>query len=223
MVSEGALVMERVAGVPYDRAGEEYGAELDGELLLHLAIRGVLETTLIYGIFHGDLHAGNVMIDGGDRFALVDYGICGRIDAAQRAALVRFMLAFAQMDARAQLDALAEFGALPDGVALDQLAEELQVEIDRINPSYGNRLTFDEVGATLGSVMRLMTEHRFRTPKELVLFFKNVLYLNSFTASVAPDADLLSQIEPILGHFLVKYAEELGTLFTVEVDAQPTG
>jgi ubiquinone biosynthesis protein len=223
LVTEGALVMERVSGVSYDRAAEEYGADLDGELLLHLAIRGVLETTLIYGIFHGDLHAGNVMIDGGDRFALVDYGICGRIDAAQRAALVRFMLAFAQMDARAQLDALAEFGALPDGVALDQLAEELQVEIDRINPSYGNRLTFDEVGATLGSVMRLMTEHRFRTPKELVLFFKNVLYLNSFTASVAPDADLLSQIEPILGHFLVKYAEELGTLFTVEVDAQPTG
>jgi ubiquinone biosynthesis protein len=212
-VSEGVLVMERVAGVSYDRAAAEYAGSLDADRLLRLAIQGVLETTLIYGLFHGDLHACNVLIDGGDRFSLVDFGICGRIDAGQRAALVAFMLAFAAMDARGQLAALTRFGALPADADLDGLAAQLQLELDRINPQTGTGLTYDQVGETLSSVLRLLASSRFRVPKELVLFFKNVLYLTSFAASIAPDADLLSQIQPILAHFMAKYGDQLPSFF----------
>jgi ubiquinone biosynthesis protein len=209
MVTERVLVMDRVAGVAYDAAPEEYGEHLDGDRLLRLAIQGVLETTLIYGMFHGDLHAGNVLIDEGDRFALVDFGICGRISAEQRAALVTFMLAFAQMDAAGQLRALERFGAIPAGADLEVLAADLQREIDAIDPADGNQLSFDQLGQTLGGVMRVLSASGFRLPKELVLFFKNLLYLTGFTASIAPDADLLSQIEPILAHFMAKYAGEM--------------
>ena len=189
-MTDGVLAMERVHGVAYDAAASTYGPRLDGDKLLELAIRGVLETTLIYGIFHGDLHAGNVLIDRGDAFALVDLGICGRIDAAQRAALVQFMLAFARMDAGGQLDALELFGALPPGVDRHALAAELQPELDAINPAGGHTLSFDEVRAALSGILRILAAARFRLPKELVLFFKNLLYLTGFTASVAPDADL---------------------------------
>jgi ubiquinone biosynthesis protein len=209
MVTERVLVMEHVAGVPYSEAGSEYGAALDGERMIQLAIRGVLETTLVYGIFHGDLHAGNVFIDGGDRFALVDFGICGRVDATQRAALVRFMLAFASMDAAGQMAAMAEFGAIPAGADADALAAQLQPELDRIAPQSGNALTFDRLGENLSRVLRILSASRFRLPKELVLFFKNVLYLSGFAASVGPDVDLLAQIEPTLSHFMSKYADEL--------------
>jgi ubiquinone biosynthesis protein len=209
MITERALVMERVAGVPYNRAWDEYGTALDSERMLRLAIQGVLETTLIYGFFHGDLHAGNVMIDRGNSFALVDLGICGRISDVERAALVRFMLAFAQMDAGGQLAALTEFGAIPAGADLDALADKLQHELDRMGPADGSALTFDQLGETIGGLLRILSAAHFRLPTELVLFFKNLLYLTGFTASVAPEADLLSQIEPVLAHFTAKYAGQL--------------
>lgn len=222
LVTEGALVMERLPGVAYDRAAEEFGSRLDSDRLLRLAIQGVLETTLIYGQFHGDLHAGNVLIEGGDSFALVDFGICGRIDSEQRAALVAFMLAFAQMDARGQLAALKRFGALPEDADLEPLAEELQPELDAINPDTGGGLKYDQVGETVSKVLRLLSASRFRLPKELVLFFKNVLYLTSFTANIAPDADLLAQITPILAHFMQKYGDQLPAFFAVpQADAAP--
>ena len=66
--------------------------------------------------------------------------------------------------------------------------------------------------------MRVLSESGFRLPKELVLFFKNLLYLTGFTASVAPDADLLSQIEPILAHFSEKYAAELAAFAAAQGD-----
>ena len=217
MVTERVLVMERVAGVAYDAAPEEFGEDLEGDLLLRLAIQGVLETTLIYGMFHGDLHAGNVLIDEGDRFALVDFGICGRITAEQRAALVAFLLAFARMDAVGQLRALEQFGAIPAHADLESVAASLQREIDEIDPAAGYQLTFDQLGQTLGGVLRVLSESGFRLPKELVLFFKNLLYLTGFTASVAPDADLLSQIAPILGHFSEKYGDEMAAFATASI------
>jgi ubiquinone biosynthesis protein len=122
------------------------------------------------------------------------------------------MLAFAQMDAYGQLTALEQFGAIPPNADISGLAAGLQVELDRIGPSSGNRLTFDQIGETLSRVMGLLTGSGFRMPKELVLYFKNLLYLSGFTASVAPDADLLAQIEPILAHFTAKYAGQLSAL-----------
>src|SRR3954466_13933740 len=75
MVSERVLVMERLPGVPYVDAAASYGDDLEGNRLLRLAIQGVLETTLVYGLFHGDLHAGNVLIDRGDAISPVYFGI----------------------------------------------------------------------------------------------------------------------------------------------------
>jgi ubiquinone biosynthesis protein len=212
LVTDRIIVMERVAGVPYDDAEDRYGDQLDSDRLLRLAIQGVLETTLIYGIFHADLHAGNVMIDQGDRFGLVDFGICGRINAEQRAALVAFMLAFAQMDATGQLRALQWFGAVPSDADIEALAAPLQLELEQLDPAAGNDLTFDQLGQTLAGVLRILSESGFRMPKELVLFFKNLLYLTGFTASIAPHANLLSHIEPILTHFTTKYGSEMATL-----------
>jgi ubiquinone biosynthesis protein len=224
LVTDGVLVMEHVPGVAYDRARAKYGSRLQGETLLTLAIQGVLETTLIYGLFHGDLHAGNVLIDGGDRFALVDFGICGRIDAPQRAALVRFLLAFAEMDARAQLVALEPFGAIPPDADIDALAIRLQAEIERIDPRAGNQLTFDQLGEVVGSVLRILSASGFRAPKDLVLFFKNLLYLSSFTASVAPDADLLAQIDPVMRNLTSKYPEAVAEIvFGPQPPARPQG
>jgi ubiquinone biosynthesis protein len=205
MVTERVLVMEAVPGVPFNEAAATYGNRLDGDRLLDLAIKGVLEGTLAYGRFHGDMHAGNVLVDGGDRFSLVDFGICGRLSAGERQGLVRFLLGFAAMDATKQLDALEAFGALPPEADRAKLDAALQEQIDNLPPG----LSVDALGQTLGGVLRVLASHGFQAPKELVLFFKNVLYLSSFTAAVAPDADLLARIGPTLAYFTEKYGGEL--------------
>lgn len=206
MVTERVLVMEAVPGVPYTEA-----PVTDGDRLLELAIKGVLEGTLVYGRFHGDMHAGNVLVHGGDRFSLVDFGICGRLTAAERAGLVRFLLAFSAMDAARQLDALDAFGALPLEADRAALAAELQQVIDAL-PASG--LSVAALGENLGGVLRVLAAHGFQAPKELVLFFKNVLYLSGFTAAVAPEADLLAQIGPTLAYFMEKYGDEMLSMAT---------
>ena len=214
LVSSNVLVMERVAGVRYTDALKAYPDSVDGPKLLRLAIQSVLEQTMIYGRFHGDLHAGNVLIDPKGDFSLVDFGIVGRLTADQRASLVRFMLGFATNDVRAQLDAMREFGAIPDDADLDPLIAELQVHADKAMEMQVRvgQLTpegFNELAEQLGAVIRLLARSGFVAPKELVLFFKNMLYLNGFAAALAPDINLMDEIQPVFTYFTAKYAEAM--------------
>ena len=125
MVTSDVLVMERVPGVPYTVARERFGDAIDGEKLLRSAAAGVLEHSMIYGVFHGDLHSGNVLITADGGISLVDYGVCGRLNDRERAQLVRLMVAAMQRDTRGQVIAAAEMGAIPADVDIEAAALEL--------------------------------------------------------------------------------------------------
>jgi len=207
LVTERVIVMERLAGVRYTDAPDLLRDGVDRAGLLRLAVQGVLESSLVYGVFHGDLHAGNVLIDADGHFGLVDFGIVGRLDGARRDALIELMLGLGTDDVPLQVRALAGFGALEPGADLDALTRELQELVAARDP--GLQMSQAEIADRLGALIRLLAARGVRVPKDLVLFFKNLLYLNAFAASIAPDVDLLGEIEPIFGYFADKYAEEI--------------
>jgi len=78
-------------------------------------------------------------------------------------------------------------------------------------------LSYDILGSVLGGVMRVLAAHGVQLPKEVVLFFKNLLYLGGFSAAVAPGSDLLSHIEPLLMYFTEKYPEEIRTVRQIPI------
>jgi ubiquinone biosynthesis protein len=197
MVTERVLVMEYLPGVSYSRLQGSGGPA--GERLLQLGIKGVLEATLKHGVFHGDLHAGNVLIDEERQsFSLVDFGIAGRLSAQQRAGLVEYLMAWAAHDAGGQISAMQSFGAIAADADLGGLVDELQVELDLLRDRARGQVTFDQLGVTLGRLLQVLARNGFRMPKDLVLFFKNLLYLSGFAASVAPETDVLAVVQDIL-------------------------
>jgi ubiquinone biosynthesis protein len=214
LVTTRVLVMERVPGIRYTDAAIAY-PELDGPRVVRLAVQGVLEHALLYGVFHGDLHAGNVLIDEAGSFSLVDFGIAGRLDAAQRAALVRLVIGFARNDFAGQVAAVAELGALPPDIDLAplvrQFAEESAVMLAALDRPL-SQLDFAMLAAQVTRATRLLAEHRFRQPKELFLFSKNMLYLNGLCNAFAPDINLMSEIAPVFLYFQTKYPKEIAQI-----------
>jgi len=208
LVTERVLTMEYLPGSRYTDAAGNLDPGVDPAAIIRLGIQGVLEHTLVYGIFHGDLHAGNVFLEPDGRFVLLDYGIVGRLDARQRAALVQFMLGVGTWDARVQLEAMREFGAVPADTDVAALAAELEA-LDA--EQHDAVITHEQMVEGMGQVMRILVAHGFRLPKELVLFFKNLLYLNGLSATLAPDLNLLGEVDPIFQYFAAKYEQELST------------
>jgi len=214
LVTGRVVVMERVPGIRYTDAAVTH-PELDGRRIVRLAVQGVLEHALLYGVFHGDLHAGNVLIDETGNFSLVDFGIAGRVDAGRRAALARLVIGFARNDFAAQVAAVADFGALPPGIDLEPLVRQFAEESTTLLAAVDrplNQVDFGLLTAQVARGVRLLAEHRFRQPKELVLFSKNLLYLNGLCNAFAPDLNLLAEISPIFLYFQAKYPEEIARI-----------
>ena len=210
LVTERVLVMTELEGTPYDRAGAVVGSSADGERLRALAIGGVLKSALLQGVFHGDLHAGNVLVREDGSFGLLDFGICGRFTPQQRSCMARYLIGFAQGEARVQAEALRDFGAMP--VVGEALVAELAEELDRVAARADGAVTFERLGEGVSRQIAILARHGFRMPKELVVFFKNLLYLSSFAAALAPGADLFSVIESALGGLGEEHGEELAGL-----------
>ena len=152
-----------------------------------------------HGVFHGDLHGGNVLIDDATQtFSLVDFGITGRLSATQRSGLVEYLAAWATNDAEGQVAAMQSFGAIDADADTATVVAELQAELDLLQERARGQVTFDQLGLTLGRLLQVLARNGFRMPKDLVLFFKNLLYLSGFAASVAPDTDVLEVVQEIL-------------------------
>jgi len=227
LVAEDVLVMTRLPGVPYTRARAEYPQVTDGARLLRLAITAMLEHTLAYGVFHGDLHAGNVFIAPDGTFSIIDLGITGRVDEDQRAALFKFLYGFARNDTAVQLQGLQRFGAVPQGEDLAALARRIEDRLNAVDPSILARdkpMSIDMLGEVLVAVLRILTESGFTLPKELVLFFKNLLYLNGFAATLAPDTNLFDEIPPVFAYFVQRYPKELAMILgDIVAELRPEG
>jgi ubiquinone biosynthesis protein len=216
LVTSDVLVMERVEGVPYTAARERYGdGAVDGAKLMRMAAAGVLEHALIYGVFHGDLHSGNVLITQSGTISLVDYGVCGRIDARERALLVRLLVAAMQQDSRGQILAASEMGALPEGTDLEAAIAELdkyQALVTEFTDASFNSLDLTLITRQMKAVIHSLMKFGFKAPKELVLFSRNILYLNGFASALAPEANMLAGMEALLAHMTGKYPAELTTI-----------
>ncbi len=68
------IVMERMSGTPVSRAAPLL-ATMDPSLrqeMAHRLLRAVLRQVLVTGVFHADLHQGNVLVDETGRLALLD-------------------------------------------------------------------------------------------------------------------------------------------------------
>lgn len=84
-----------------------------------------------------------------------------------------------------------------------------------------SQLDFGTLTVQVSRAIRLLAEHRFRQPKELVLFSKNLLYLNGLCNAFAPDINLLSEIAPIFLYFQTKYPKEIASMMLGAFPAPP--
>jgi len=78
------LCMERLSGVPMDEFEELARRGVDGELAMRRSSKVWIESVVIHGPFHGDMHAGNIWVLDDGRCAFLDFGIMGDLPPAFR-------------------------------------------------------------------------------------------------------------------------------------------
>jgi ubiquinone biosynthesis protein len=220
LVTRRVLVMERLSGFNFDDVAGMKDAGIDTEAVIRTGMIAFMEGALIQGVFHGDLHGGNLFVMADGRTALLDFGIVGRLEGDRRLAFLRLMMTATANDVRGQLAALRDLGALPMDTDLDAVIRDLGLDKPPVDPT---TLSGEQLVAEVQRVVKALLGYGARMPKELMLYVKNMVFLDGSIARLAPDLDLLAEIAHISMHFAERHGErfaaELGlTDATWELD-----
>ena len=207
LVTQRVLVMERLEGFKfYDVVGMK-NAVIDTEAVIRTGMIAFMEGAMVHGAFHGDLHGGNLFVMKDGRTALLDFGIVGRLSGPRRLAFLRLMLGATTNDVKGQVTALRDLGALPMDTDLDAVIVDLGLDRPPIDPT---KLSADELVKEVQRIMKALLGYGARMPKELMLYVKNMVFLDGAISRLAPDLDLLGEIAAISMLFAQRHGEQLG-------------
>jgi ubiquinone biosynthesis protein len=206
LVTRRVLVMERLDGFGWDDVEGMRRAGIDTSAVVRALLIAFLEGATLFGVFHGDLHGGNLLVQEDGRVALLDYGITGRLDQIRRVAFLRLLMGGSLNDQRLQLDALRDLGAVPQDTDLDALATDLGLDKRAIDPT---TLSPEALLAQVRDMTKRLLEYGARFPKILMLFVKDLLFVDGSLATLAPDVDLFAEVAEIAAYFTSRYGERI--------------
>jgi ubiquinone biosynthesis protein len=198
--------MERLDGFNFDDVEGMKAAGIDTTAVVRAGMVAFLEGAMLYGVFHGDLHGGNLFVRPDNKVALLDYGITGRLSEAKRLAFLRLLVGGTANDVKGQLAAFRDLGALPPDTDLDAVIRDLDLEGPVQDPT---RMTADELTAEIRDFTKKLLAYGARMPKELMLFVKDMLFLDGALATLAPDVDLFEEITHVAEYFATRYGERI--------------
>ena len=182
-------------------------AGIDTEAVVRTGMIGFIKGAMMHGIFHGDLHGGNLLVMSSGQVALLDFGITARLTEPKRLALLSLIVGASNGHIPSQVAALRDLGALPcENTDIDSVIEQLGLDRPPVDPT---TLTPDELVGELQRSIKTLLALGARMPKELMLFVKNMVLLDGAIATLAPDLDLFAEIEGIALLFAEKHGERI--------------
>ena len=206
LVTRRVLVMERLTGFAWGDAAEMRAAGIDTAKVLSAALLSFLEGLVLFGVFHGDLHAGNLLVCFDGRVGLLDFGITGRLDESGRRGLLRLVMSTAANDVRAQVLAMRDLGALPSDVDVDGVIADLRLDQPVRDPT---SMSAEELTREIREMTKALLDYGARMPKALMLFVKDMVFIDHAMATMAPDVDVLAQTVAILAHLQTRHGDRI--------------
>ncbi len=214
LVTRRVLVMQRLDGFAWDDAAGMQGAGVDTQAVLHAGLVSFMEGAMLHGVFHGDLHGGNLRVRDDGTTVLLDFGITGRMDQQQRLAFLFLLVGATTGDTRGQLRALRDLGAFPPDADLDVIITDLGLDRAFVDPTM---LSGDELLHELQELTKQLLAHGARVPKELMLLVKNLLFLDGSIATLAPDLDIIGELEAVHTEIAIRHGERLAAEMGIDM------
>ncbi len=179
------ICMQRVHGVPLDRFDTVRSTHPNPELLIRRLVKAWMESVMVHGLFHGDVHAGNLWLLHDGRLAILDFGIVGTMPRAWRALLQAMFHASAiDGDYTPVARALRELELFEDHNA-DDAAIGAQLAIV-LGPLLSGELAHLDLGTLTGQLVEFGRRRGMIGPQPLILMGKQLSYFERYAVALAP-------------------------------------
>lgn len=174
---------------------------IDRETLANTVTRGFLDHAIHHGVFHADMHEGNMIITPDGRLALVDFGIIGRIGLAERRFLAEILWGFLRRDYTRVAEVHFEAGYVPKDKSVGDFAQALRSVGE---PIHGKSAADVSMGRLLLQLLDFTHTFGMHLRPELVLLQKTMVQVEGVARAIDPGHDIWAAAEPIVKDWMTQ-------------------
>ena len=201
---ESVLTMSLLDGVPLSDEARIQALPCD---LKEVATQGglrILDLIFKHGVFHGDLHSGNVFVFEDGRLGLIDFGIVGRLDERGQEQVANLLLCLVNGDFHRASRIYAELGNAVNPeqpMAIAQFGRQLS---NLWSPLRTRPLSEVNVGQTLLESSAAAARANIMLPQDMMILFKGVLTLEHMGHTLDPDFDVAGTLRGYMGTLIAQ-------------------
>jgi ubiquinone biosynthesis protein len=202
LTARHVLTTERIFGAKITDLPALAAAGLDTPRLARLLATSLLEQILLFGLFHGDPHPGNILVTPAGTIAFIDTGIVGRLDRATRETLLELAIAIFEQDIDAVLGHLQQLGVAGEETDVPALRLDLARLITKYYFLPRREL---RLGELLERINHLLFVHHIRMAYEFGLVAKALLLVEGIAEKLDPAFDYNEAARPVLAELRRQY------------------
>ncbi len=193
------MTLDWAAGVPMsDRAAlDALGvnkAEI-GQRVLQLFLRHALRD----GLFHGDLHQGNLKVTREGTLVALDFGIMGRIDEYTRRVYAEILFGFIRRDYRRVAEVHFEAGYVPPDRDIDEFARALRSVGE---PIFGMDATQISMAKLLAYLFEVTERFGMQTRTELILLQRTMVVVEGVSRALDSRINIWKVAQPVVEEYI---------------------
>lgn len=197
------MVMERIHGVPIGDIERLRGLGVDFRLLAENGVAIFFTQVFRHNFFHADMHPGNIFVLADDpaqpRYAAVDFGIMGTLDARDQDYLAQNFLAVFDRDYRKVATLHVESGWVPADIRVEEMESAVRTICE---PIFDRPLKDISFGVVLLRLFEVLRRFDARIQPQLILLQKTLFNIEGLGRQLYPDLDIWAAASPILREWM---------------------
>lgn len=209
LVARRVLGMEWITAFALNDANSLIIEGLDRPALANNLIRSFLSQSLNHGLFHADLHEGNLFVEAPDRLIAVDFGIIGRLGVAERRYLAVMLWGFLKRDYRKVAEIHFEAGYVPAHHSVERFAQALRAVGEPVFDLPSEEIS---MGRLLGQLFEVTAQFDMHLRPELVLMQKTMVSVEGVARRIDKDNNIWEAARPIVKAWISREVSPLADL-----------
>lgn len=192
LTTQRVLTQTYLEGLPAWDRERMVQAGLNPKVLVERGLGMFLKMVFIDGLFHGDLHPGNILALPDSKVGVLDFGLCVHLGKATRENLAGLLIGLIEEDFNRVVMHYVELA--DPAMTFDAEAFEHEVG-NAVAPFIGLSLEDLRTGRLFWDLARVAAKHGAPMPQELVIFIKTLVSFEGIGTNLDPGFDVLATSE----------------------------
>jgi ubiquinone biosynthesis protein len=193
------MAMERIHGVLVSDMAELRRRGTNIQVLAENGVEIFFTQVFRHNFFHADMHPGNIFVQVDDperpKYAAVDFGIVGSLDARDQHYLAENFLAFFERDYNRVARLHVDSGWVPKDTRVDELEAGIRTVCE---PIFNKPLSEISFATVLMRLFEIARRFDMRVQPQLILLQKTLLQIEGLGRQLYPELDLWKTAQPIM-------------------------